>query len=123
MAAFGATTLLVLPALTLAGTAQKSTSVLEAKALSLATKSVTTGWGRTLSLALPTEMVGFEWQGRQKGALEVRDPAQGEWLHVDGDPAEGPDPGTVETHVDRTTAGPIWVGTGVRRLQVRVVEG
>jgi len=83
------------------------------------------GWLRTADTGHPTEMVGFEWQGNEPGAVEVR--AKGpdgwtDWERVEGDPAEGPDIGSHERH-DRTTAGPVWVGRGVTQVQVRVAEG
>ena len=83
------------------------------------------GWLRTVDTGHPTQMVGFEWQGAQAGAVEVRargPEGWGEWQLVEGDPAEGPDVGSPERH-DRTTAGPVWVGQGVDEVQVRVAEG
>ncbi|MDQ6725828.1 MAG: N-acetylmuramoyl-L-alanine amidase, partial [Actinomycetota bacterium] len=83
------------------------------------------GWQRSADTGHPTELVGFEWQGAQAGAVEVR--AKGpdgwtDWQRVEGDPAEGPDPGSPEHH-DHTTAGPVWVGQGVGQVEVRVAEG
>jgi len=83
------------------------------------------GWLRTADTGHPTELIGFEWDGAQAGAVEVR--AKGSdgwtgWVRVAGDPAEGPDLGSAERH-DRTTAGPVWVGRGVVQVQVRVTEG
>jgi hypothetical protein len=83
------------------------------------------GWLRTVDTGHPTEMVGFEWQGSQPGAVEVR--AMGpdgwsEWERLEGEPTEGPDAGSHERH-DKTTAGPVWVGRGVGQVQVRVAEG
>ena len=45
-----------------------------------------------------------------------------DWERVEGDPAEGPDVDSPERH-DRTTAGPVWVGRNVTRVEVRVAEG
>ena len=83
------------------------------------------GWLRTIDTGHPTEMVGFEWQGAEPGAIEVR--AMGpdgwsEWELLEGEPTEGPDADSPERH-DKTTAGPVWVGRGIGRVQVRVVEG
>lgn len=83
------------------------------------------GWLRTVDTGQPSEMVGFEWQGSEPGAVEVRangPDGWGEWQLVEGDPAEGPDIDSPERH-DRTTAGPVWVGRGVDEVQVRVAEG
>ncbi len=83
------------------------------------------GWVRTVDTGQPSEMVGFEWEGAEAGAVEVRamgDDGWSDWQLVEGDPAEGPDVGSPERH-DRTTAGPVWVGRGVDQVQVRVAEG
>ncbi len=83
------------------------------------------GWLRTVDTGQPSELVGFEWQGRRPGAVEVRSlgpDGWSEWERVEGEPTEGPDIGSREHH-DRTTAGPVWVGRGVERVQVRVAEG
>jgi hypothetical protein len=83
------------------------------------------GWQRTAATGHPTQLVGFEWQGAEAGAVEVR--ARGPegwtgWERLEGDPVEGPDVGSHERH-DRTTAGPLWVGHAVEEVEVRVVEG
>lgn len=83
------------------------------------------GWERTADTGHPTQLVGFEWQGAEAGAVEVR--AMGpdgwsDWQRLEGDPSEGPDIGSPERH-DRTTAGPVWVGRSVDQVQVRVAEG
>ncbi len=83
------------------------------------------GWERTAETGHPTQVVGFEWQGAEAGAVEVRalrPDGWSDWERLEGDPAEGPDIGSRERH-DRTTAGPVWVGDAVEQVQVRVVEG
>ncbi|HJV09310.1 MAG TPA: peptidoglycan recognition protein, partial [Acidimicrobiales bacterium] len=95
------------------------------KVQSLVAGRAEVGWLRTVDTGHPTEMVGFEWQGKRPGAVEVR--AKGpdgwtEWERLEGDPAEGPDADSPERR-DRTTAGPVWVGRGVGQVQVRVAEG
>jgi hypothetical protein len=83
------------------------------------------GWVRTADTGQPSELVGFEWQGAQPGAVEVRSKGPdgwSDWERVEGDPAEGPDVDSAE-HRDRTTAGPVWVGRAVSQVQVRVAEG
>ncbi len=83
------------------------------------------GWQRTVDTGQPSEMVGFEWQGSRAGAVEVRSLGPDgwtEWERVEGEPTEGPDVDSREHH-DRTTAGPVWVGRGVERVQVRVAKG
>jgi hypothetical protein len=83
------------------------------------------GWERTAETGHPTQVVGFEWQGAEAGAVEVRGlgpDGWSDWERLEGDPVEGPDIGSRERH-DRTTAGPVWVGDAVEQVQVRVVEG
>ena len=100
-------------------------AVVRDKVQAMAADRVEAGWQRTVDTGQPTQMVGFEWQGAEAGAVEVR--ANGpdgwtEWQLVEGDPAEGPD---VDSHErpDRTTAVPVWVGHGVEQVEVRVAEG
>lgn len=95
------------------------------KIQTLAAGRVDVGWVRTADTGQSSELVGFEWQGAQAGAVEVRSKGPDGWSgweRVEGDPAEGPDVGSPE-HRDRTTAGPVWVGRDVAQVQVRVAEG
>jgi hypothetical protein len=83
------------------------------------------GFERTADTGHPTQLVGFEWQGLEPGAVEVRARTAdgwGDWQIVEGDPAEGPDPDSPERR-EHTTAGPVWVGRDVGEVQVRVAEG
>ncbi len=83
------------------------------------------GFLRTADTGHPTQLVGFEWEGTQAGAVEVRAKGPdgwGDWQLVEGDPAEGPDRDSHERQ-DKTTAGPVWVGRDVEQVQVRVAEG
>ncbi|MHB8670669.1 MAG: N-acetylmuramoyl-L-alanine amidase [Acidimicrobiales bacterium] len=83
------------------------------------------GWSRTLRAPLSTEMVGFRWDGPGDGSVEVRARGNGEWgpwIPVDGNADEGPDANSRESR-GRSTAGPVWVGSGRRDLQVRVTGG
>ena len=91
----------------------------------LANDTVRPGWSRAADTGHPTQLVGFEWQGRQEGAVELRvrqDGAWSEWQRIEGDPSEGPDEGSRERRA-RTTAGPVWVGPSARQVEVRVAEG
>jgi hypothetical protein len=100
-------------------------AVISDKVQTLTAGRADAGWLRTADTGHPTELVGFEWQGAQAGAVEVRaknPDGWTEWQRVEGDPVEGPDVGSPEHH-DRTTAGPVWVGQGVGQVQVRVAEG
>ncbi|HEX2043684.1 MAG TPA: RICIN domain-containing protein [Acidimicrobiales bacterium] len=95
------------------------------KVQTLSTEPVRQGWRKSVETGQPTQLVGFEWKGRTEGTVEVRTrngDGWSDWAPVHGDPFEGPDPGSRE-HRDFTTAGPLWVGKDVRRVEVRVTEG
>jgi hypothetical protein len=95
------------------------------KVVSLSTDLVQPGWTKSATPDQPAQLVGFEWQGNTPGAMELKvRTAQGwsEWARVEGDPAEGPD-ATSKEHHPVTTAGPVWVGQGVKEVAVRVAEG
>jgi len=100
--------------------------ILEAREHALAARErALPGFERLVETGLPTELVGFEWEGKTEGAVEVRarhGDEWGPWLLAEGDPDEGPDPDSREFR-SRTTAGPVWVGPGVREVEVRVREG
>jgi len=99
--------------------------ILEAREQALAAYRALPGFERKVETGLPTEMVGFEWEGETAGAVEVRardGDGWGPWILAEGDPDEGPDPESAEFR-GRTTAGPVWVGPAVRQVEVRVKEG
>ncbi|MGI9034360.1 MAG: RICIN domain-containing protein [Acidimicrobiales bacterium] len=102
-----------------------SRAVIADKVQTLTQAVANKGWSKAADTGHPTELVGFEWQGNHDGAVEVR-ARQGkgwtDWQRVEGDPTEGPDP-TSKEHHPITTAGPVWVGRGVRQVEVRVAEG
>jgi hypothetical protein len=107
--------------------AQRAPSIpdVRSKAQALADSVVRPGFSRQVDTGIETEMVGFEWAGRTPGTVEVRaidgDQA-GPWLPVDGNPVEGPDVGSRE-YRGKTTAGPVWLGSGTHKVEVRVTEG
>jgi N-acetylmuramoyl-L-alanine amidase len=85
--------------------------------------------GSTQRVALPNrgQMIGFDWNGRDDGAVSVR--AHGpdgwsEWTELDADPSEAPD-GSRGGEGSRRVAStePFWVGEGVDHVDVRVVRG
>ncbi len=103
----------------------KARAIVADRVQGLARERVRPGWSRTADTGHPTHLVGFEWEGRQEGALELRVHQRGrwsEWQLLEGDPTEGPDEGSPERR-GHTTAGPVWVGHGVRQVEVRVAEG
>jgi hypothetical protein len=95
------------------------------KVQTLSTDTVRQGWRKSVETGQPTQLVAFEWKGRTEGTVEVRTrngDGWSDWAPVHGNPFEGPDAGSRE-HRDLTTAGPLWVGKDVRRVEVRVTEG
>ncbi len=104
--------------------AKASKPVVEGKVRTLASLA-RRGWLRSVQTPMASEMVGFDWAGRMPGTIEVRvEDAKGwtDWSTIDGFPAEGPDSTSKEAH-NRTSAGPVWIGHGVRQVQVRVADG
>jgi len=104
--------------------AKASKPVVEGKAPTLASLA-RPGWLQSVDTPMPSEMVGFDWAGRTRGTVEVRvKDATGwtDWTAVDGDTADGPDSTSKESR-NRTSAGPVWIGHGVRQVQVRVASG
>ncbi len=107
--------------------AQRAPSIpdVKAKVQALAESVVGPGFSRQVATGIETEMVGFEWAGRTPGAVEVRTrdgDDTGPWVEVHGDPVEGPDVGSRE-YRGKTTAGPVWLGTGTHQVEVRVTDG
>ncbi|HEX2191664.1 MAG TPA: RICIN domain-containing protein [Acidimicrobiales bacterium] len=105
--------------------ATNARAIVSDRVQALAGERVRPGWARGADTGHPTNLVGFEWQGRQEGAVELRVRQNGRWSDwqlVEGDAAEGPDEGSRE-HRGHTTAGPVWVGRGVRQVEVRVADG
>ncbi len=105
--------------------ARNARPVVADRVQALADRAVRPGFSRSADTGHPTQLVGFEWEGAEEGAVEVRARENGrwsEWHRLEGDPTEGPDEGSRE-HTGITTAGPAWVGRGVRQVEVRVAEG
>ena len=124
-----ATPLTVVATLMLSGTVAPAQTppdpVLEAREKVLEARTARPGFEQAVETGLPTQLVGFEWEGRTAGAVEVRarqGDEWGPWILAEGDPDEGPDPGSREFR-GRTTAGPVWVGSTVDQVEVRVAEG
>ncbi len=107
--------------------AQRAPSVpdVKAKVQALAESVVGPGFARQVETGIDTELVGFECAGRTPGAVEVRTrdgDDTGPWVEVHGDPLEGPDVSSRE-YRGKTTAGPVWLGSGAQEVEVRVTEG
>jgi uncharacterized protein with LGFP repeats len=99
--------------------------VVEDEKHTLATGAVGEGWSKTTDPDLPTQVAAVTWQGKQNGAVEVRaleEGGWGPWLRLEGNPYEGPDPGSRE-HRAHTAAGPAWISSDADKVEVRVVEG
>jgi hypothetical protein len=99
--------------------------IIDSRVHVLSDRAVEPGFSVATDTGLPTEAVGFQWNGNKAGAVEVRSLVDGQWsdwTRVEGNPAEGPDVKSKE-HRSQTGAGPIWVGHGVQKVETRVVEG
>ncbi|MDQ1402015.1 MAG: hypothetical protein QOG03_331 [Actinomycetota bacterium] len=97
----------------------------EVRSRTLAVPTTRAVTGHAVHAPLPIEMVGFTWTGAPTGSVEVRAKQGGRWspwTEVGAGPDEGPDPTSPE-HTSITSAGPLWVGSGVREISVRVKEG
>src|SRR3954466_3348002 len=120
----------VVAALTLVATGlvapvQKARAVVDSQTMTLTKDIANVGLERTLHSDNPTEMVGFDWDGRTNGTIELRTregSAWGPWQTVNSDPNDGPDQNSREYH-GRTSAGPVWIGHDPRDFQVRVAGG
>jgi len=99
--------------------------IVEAKVHAVADDAVRAGRSATVDTDLPTEAVGVDWEGTGEGAVEVRareGKSWSAWMRIEGNPDEGPDL-TSKEHRVRTGAGPVWVGHGVDKVEMRLVEG
>ena len=99
--------------------------ILETRTRELEATTAHVGFARSVHTEIPTELVGFDWDGKSRGNVELRVLSHGSWgpwNSLDGDPSEGPDVGSREWK-NRTSAGPLYVGQGVRDIQVRVTDG
>jgi len=105
---------------------EASVPEVEARARALADEAVGPGFQRAVDTGIDAQMLGFQWEGRTAGSVEVRTrqgDEWGEWVEVHGEPLEGPDPGSREHRGGQTSAGPVWFGGSVRDVEVRVAEG
>jgi hypothetical protein len=110
----------------------------ESRVVDLAPGPVGPGWSATVALPLPTDQVGFSWSGPPTASISVAPLGPGAassspWIAVDSDVDAGPgnDParpgGTAGQDavaaVGVATAGPVFVGHGVRLLAIRLTQG
>src|SRR5689334_1066621 len=106
--------------------ASKSKGVLDARTTTLEPAVAGAGFAKAVHTTIASNMIGFDWNGKSRGTLEFRTLRNGQWSDwtaIDGDPSEGPDVNSKEHRNNNTTAGPVWVGEGVRDVQVRVKDG
>ena len=109
----------------LAAPSPRPRPLVEARTKTLSAGLLSPGWTKAVDAPLPTQLVGFDWEGRRPGTVQVRARHQGRWgawAALEGVPIEGPDRGSRE-YRGRTAAGPVWIGRGVRDLQVKVAGG
>jgi hypothetical protein len=106
-------------------TPSRGKPLLERRAKTLSVDAVGAGWARSVTTDLPTDLVGFEWDGSPDAELEVRARrASGwtGWTELHATPDEGPDHDSRE-YTGRRTVGPVWVGRGASEVEVRVDGG
>lgn len=114
-----------LPATGLVAAQADPTPEVESRMSVLSEQVARRGFEQRVEAEVGVDAVGFSWEGATAGAVEFRvqtDDGWTSWMRVEGDPAEGPDHDSPE-YTGRTTAGPVWVGTGDREVDVRVVDG
>src|SRR5436305_15105418 len=102
--------------------ASNAKPTMDARTTTLEQAVARAGFAKSVHTTLASNMVGFDWNGKSRGTLEFRTLRAGkwsDWTEIDGDPSEGPDAGSREHRNNITSAGPAWVGDGVRALQVR----
>src|SRR3954468_16767911 len=88
------TLILSLAATGLALPASKVKSLLDARTTTLETAVANAGFTKSVHTDIATNMVGFSWNGANRGTVEFRTLSNGtwsEWSEIDGDPSEGPD--------------------------------
>jgi len=86
----------------------------------------TTGWSTRIETPDQPLMVGLSWRGRNEGELQLRTSdgtTFGNWVDVDGTPVVGPDANDPNRGHDLTSTDAVWVGEGVREVEVRVTKG
>jgi N-acetylmuramoyl-L-alanine amidase-like protein/repeat uncharacterized protein DUF346 len=79
--------------------------------------------GSVMRLRMPIEasMVGFDWDGRREGTVRVRaltPSGWSPWFESEGELEDGPDLSSPEYRA-RTSSNPVWLGEGVRDIEVR----
>lgn len=118
-------TLFTLPATGLVAAQADPTPDVVSRVIDLVAGVARLGEVERVSADVDIDAVGFSWQGAVGGAVEFRVQTAGgwsEWTEVEGDPAEGPDHDSPE-YKGLTTAGPVWVDSGRRDVEVRVAQG
>ncbi len=108
--------------------ASKAKPIVNARTTTIEAALAKVGFSKSVHTPITGNMIGFDWNGKQRGTVEFRALRAGKWSawnSVDGDPGEGPDANTTEAHHAKnvTSAGPVWVGDGVSDVQVRVQDG
>lgn len=106
----------------LVGPVAKPRPVIESRTLDVTVSRSAT----TVTSPLPAEMVGLTWAaGTADATVDVRAKRGGRWTSwqsVAANPDEGPDTSSHE-YSRRVSAGPIWLGHGVRDLEIKLESG
>jgi hypothetical protein len=80
---------------------------------------------RNAPTGIDTELVGFDWDRSSQGEIQVRaltSTGWSAWQTEASDPAVSPDLGSKEFR-GRSSAGPVWLGHDIRRVQFQVTKG
>lgn len=80
------------------------------------------GWQTTVRLPGKGQLVGFDWSGPLDVALNLRSHSGdgwSDWIDVHPDAAAGEE----GARRSRPSLGPVWIGHGVDRVQLRVEQG
>src|SRR5690606_6653992 len=85
------------------------------------------GWSTQATLPMSGQMVSILWDGPPQARIALRShrPGQGwsPWVEVHAHEGEGPDADSPEASAARPSAGPVWVGDGTDRVELRLDEG
>jgi hypothetical protein len=110
------------------GTAAASTPSVAERVIPVTTSSGLQPMGsvRDVRTGIDTELVGFDWDGTSSGEIRLRALTPGgwsAWQTLNGESISGLDPAAKAVGHSRSSAGPVWVGHGVRRVQFQIVRG
>jgi hypothetical protein len=112
--------ILIASAVMTGAVAPPPSSGIESRTMDLANTRAT----QRLAAPVPANLIGVTWEGNHAAEIELRvrtDEGWSDWLHLTGNPDEGPDPGSAE-HNGIVATLPVWEGRGIAELDVRLGE-